>query len=108
MARLELELPGTVTPDEPPEPELSLCDPLVPPLEVELSSPPLVPELEELSYPPEPELPLLVPPLSPLPLWLLPPPQPPPPEPRAPVSAIITTPRTATERTWRSCTFNPR
>ncbi|WP_328792382.1 MULTISPECIES: hypothetical protein [unclassified Streptomyces] len=60
-----------------------------------------------------PLLPLLVPPLElleppelELELWLLPP-QLPPWEPRAPVSAKIAIPNTATARTWRSFTSTP-
>ncbi|MFF8290974.1 hypothetical protein ACF068_17335 [Streptomyces sp. NPDC016309] len=85
---LLLEPPGTETPPELP-PVLSPLPPVV------------LPELLLVSEP-EPPLELL------LELELWPPPQLPPWEPRAPVSATTAMPKTATARTWRSFTFNPR
>ncbi|MFB7268281.1 hypothetical protein ACFCXH_40040, partial [Streptomyces nojiriensis] len=59
-----------------------------------------------LSLPWLPPLELLEP-LEPEPELWLPPPQLPPWEPRAPVSAKIAIPNTATARTWRSFTSTP-
>ncbi|MFI8390329.1 hypothetical protein [Streptomyces sp. NPDC085540] len=74
---------------------------LLPVLPLVLSLPLLEPPLELLE-PPE----VLEPPELELELWLLPP-QLPPWEPRAPVSAKIAIPNTATARTWRSFTSTP-